>query len=418
MGCSASVIFPTKQPFLPGPIIGFGSYGKIREVYRASDQKTFALKEFEISLLKPKDAYVILNELKIFRKLSPHPFIIQFYQSYRDASTVSFLMEYLSGGDLRLALNSGRCFTEYEIAYVISSIGSAVHYLHELYIIHRDIKPDNIVLSSNGVPKLVDFGMSIALSSQYGPELCRNTGGTRQYFAPEVLVPEVHYHGYESDFWSLGIVMYELIFRQRPYEMKVPLDLVLFAQEQYQQSWKALLKASGEGTGIMPTIQILNTCHSSDVGAEIPSFNQGTSHHPDIDVLDSNLMVYVPVRNAAGGKVSENCRALLLSLLDVRLHLRIGAGDRYASFTSHPWFTNFDLKEDNLTSTHSPITVDTHLVSNQLSTKYLDFNFADQVSNHPSIPPSDQLDAINQILGAMDYHSPHFPLLFPPQEIE
>jgi serine/threonine protein kinase len=419
MGSSLSVIFPSKQLYLPGPIIGFGSYGKIREAYRASDEKTFAIKEFEITLLKRKDAIVIANELQIFRRMSPHPFIINLYQSYRDASTVSFVMEKLSGGDLRLALKNGACFTEYEVAYVISCIGSAVHYLHELNIIHRDIKPDNIVLNSNGVPKLVDFGMSCALSSRYGPELFQNTGGTRQYLAPEVLVPEIHYHGYESDFWSLGVVMYELIFRQRPYEIKIPRDLILFVQEHYQESWNALKVSNGAGYPLSPTV---NYCFSNDADAdaEIPRFidsHQISSHlQNDTVALDPHLVVYLPTMNASGGKVSPSCRALMSSLLDVRLHLRIGAGDRYSLFSCHPWFTQFNLREDNLPNTLSPIAVDTLLVSKQLSAKYLDFNFFDQVSPHYNSLPSDQLAAINQILGAMDYHSPHFPSLFPPEE--
>lgn len=408
MGSSVSISSLFLSPeFNPGPIIGYGAYAKIREVYRSKDDQIFALKEFEIALLKPKDAQVIKNELTILRKLSPYPFIVDLYRSFREKYTISFVMEFLSGGDLRLAIRSRRQFTEYEISYLMACIGSGLNYLHNQLIIHRDIKPDNIVLTANGVPKLVDFGVSCCLTSPYSPELFTTSGGTQQYFAPEALVPEVHYQGYESDFWSLGITMYELLFLQRPFE-NVPLSMIVYSQESYQTSWKMLL--TGNKERIHPTTMTVNSCLTNEVNCfQLTSESINLRIHQEI--LHQSLLIQLPDQLDHRVILSQSCRDLLLSLLDVRIHIRLGGRDRFPLFQKHTFFSKLNHAE--LVTMNSPITVNTQSVSQKLSSKFDEDNFLDQVSTHAKRLSTEEMKILNNILGDLTYTTPHFPQLFP-----
>ena len=88
-------------------------------------------------------------------------------------------MELLSGGDLRILLQDYEQFNEIKVSYIISCIGSALNYLHNYNIIHRDIKPENIMFNSEGIPKLIDFGVSVSFSNT----LCYGLTGEPKWLA-------------------------------------------------------------------------------------------------------------------------------------------------------------------------------------------------------------------------------------------
>jgi serine/threonine protein kinase len=126
-----------------------------------------------------------------------------------------------------------RCvFEEYDVAFYIAAISSALDHIHSKNIIHRDIKPENIILDERGYPYLTDFGVShVQEQSTVQTTLtCTLASGTKQYLAPEVFT-KTHIHGPEMDYWALGVVSYELLFGKRPFEKHCPIPFISYLEK-------------------------------------------------------------------------------------------------------------------------------------------------------------------------------------------
>lgn len=109
-------------------------------------------------------------------------------------------------------------FSEAHCALIAACLGSALEHMHSRGVIHRDVKPENILLDEAGFPHLTDFGVAhVEPGNVTGNRMeCFLSSGTRPYLAPEVFTKK-HAHGRETDIWSLGITLYELIYRRRPF---------------------------------------------------------------------------------------------------------------------------------------------------------------------------------------------------------
>jgi serine/threonine protein kinase len=416
-----------------GSVIGKGGFGKIREIQRKKDSQWFALKIFEFENLSLSSAELILNEVTALSSLPLHPFILQLYATYRDSSSLSFVLDLFSGGDLRLFLQSDgqQLLTENKIAYVIACLGSALHHLHLHRILHRDLKPENIMFDSDGIPKLIDFGIAYLSPPRSGrsfddepePCVCNHRSGTSQYIAPENFVYQNHFHSYESDFWSLGIVMYEMLFHHRPYEIRVPSAFVKYSHLTYQATWRAYLKCGGDRGGgsvagtpkslngtpkcVMRTTSI-NSLLTENSPSSILSLNGGvgrgghttssvayssTPSSPSVPLpstmteffllqenndssspLSSDLIVPMPPFTS----LSSSCLSLLSSLLDVRLHKRLGVGAvNYSLFENHIWFKSHGVEVKNVSRQRSPISPDLDEISTLLWQRHFETNLKD-----------------------------------------
>lgn len=172
---------------------------------------------------------LIENELKILIHLEDeqvkHPHISRFYFAFHDATFLYLTFELQTCGDMRYHLKRhGTTFTEKGVAFLAICIADALRHLHSRGILHRDVKPENILLDEFGRPSLTDFGVSYLSKDRKAGDaelICNLGSGTREYMAPEVL-SKTRRHGVEADFWSLGVVLYELLHRVRPYERRCP----------------------------------------------------------------------------------------------------------------------------------------------------------------------------------------------------
>lgn len=124
------------------------------------------------------------------------------------------VMEFAKGGDMRSLLNSKLELQIEEKLLIITQVCLGIDSIHEAHVIHRDIKPDNILFDSRCTAKIGDFGLSKARSSSQSQ--VDSFAGTIEYMAPEILKEEK----YDSkiDIWSLGVVFYELFTGYRPFE--------------------------------------------------------------------------------------------------------------------------------------------------------------------------------------------------------
>jgi len=198
--------------------IGEGAAG---EVFVATNVKTgtkVAVKKMEIN---NENIKLLVTEIGIM-KTSEHPNIVEYVDSYVvEEREMWVVMEFMGGGCLTDVLE---CFdsvqmTEPQIAYCCRETLRSLAYIHSLHRIHRDIKSDNILLSSDGHIKLADFGYAAQLTQK---QIKRNTVvGTPYWMAPELI--RGHDYGTKVDIWSLGIMLIEMAEGEPPYMEYPPL---------------------------------------------------------------------------------------------------------------------------------------------------------------------------------------------------
>ena len=124
-------------------------------------------------------------------------------------------MDYLSGGDLRYHICRRNYFTEKETKFIAACITLSLNYIHEKNVIHRDLKPENLVFGADGYLHLTDFG--IAMEYHKGVDVI-SASGTPGYMAPEAIINKPH--DFCVDYFALGVIIYELMMGERPYQGK------------------------------------------------------------------------------------------------------------------------------------------------------------------------------------------------------
>jgi len=202
-----------------GAVIDKGAYGT---VYRGMTNrgKLVAVKEVELDKIDERKAEItyrkLQEEIGMLKSLT-HRFIVKFIGTIMQDNVVDIFMEYIPGGSLALALKQFGPFLEKVFRRFTRQILSAVFYIHQNNIVHRDIKGANIMLTSGGVVKLIDFGcakqMKQSLTSN--SDLLRSCEGTPYWMAPEIIRGIAY--GAESDVWSVGCTVFEMATGNPPW---------------------------------------------------------------------------------------------------------------------------------------------------------------------------------------------------------
>lgn len=158
------------------------------------------LKKAEILRLKQVDH--VISEFSIMRQIS-HPFIVNLLSFSQDARYLYFGLEFVQGGELFSYLRSVIKFETSQARFYAGQIVSIFEYLHSKNIIYRDLKPENVLITSDGYLKLADFGFAKVVEGRTYT-LC----GTPEYLAPEILLNKGH--SKPVDWWTLGILIFEM----------------------------------------------------------------------------------------------------------------------------------------------------------------------------------------------------------------
>ncbi|OLL26753.1 Serine/threonine-protein kinase 32A [Neolecta irregularis DAH-3] len=204
-------------------VVGKGSFGKVRVVEHKETKKTFALKYIRKSdCSKSNSVTNVIRERVILEELE-HPLICCLRYAFQDAEYMYMVTDLMIGGDLRFHLNR-KAFTEECIKFWIAELCAALFYLHSQGIVHRDVKPDNVLMDEAGHLHLADFNIATHLPTDR-PLL--SLTGTAAYMAPEIFLGKGY--GTAVDWYSLGACFYECIYEKRPFRGRTHEDFANLA---------------------------------------------------------------------------------------------------------------------------------------------------------------------------------------------
>jgi len=351
----------TTDDFEPIALIGRGAFGEVRLVRMKErySKEIYAMKSMT------KDVMILKNQVRHVRAErdilteSENPWIVTLYYSFQDTRNLYMVMEYLPGGDLMGLLMKYDTFNEAATKQYIAELVMAVASVHQLGYIHRDLKPDNILLDWEGHLKLTDLGLckkvdmavddvpiTVHTASSAAPieshskpthrdrSLVYSTVGTPDYIAPEVLLQKGY--GTECDWWSLGVIMYECLVGYTPF----------FADEAVMTCrkilrWKQFLeipvaveaKLSNECVDFMLKLLTESSNRLGSTGAE------AVKQHPWFADINWNTLRSNPAPYAPEG--SSRMKALLAQLREVS-----ASDEAYPTLVSEIT-ANFDRIQDN-----------------------------------------------------------------------
>ena len=226
--------------FEPITVIGKGAFGEVRVVRNKKTSETQAMKKMSKAEMICKNQVMHVRSERNVLALADNPWIVELKYSFQDEKNLYLVMEYLPGGDLMTILMKRDILPEAEARFYIAETILAVDSVHKINYIHRDLKPDNILIDKTGHVKLSDFGLCkhtnivgeglnvkklndedfSRLSTRNSDHrrsriLAYSTVGTPDYIAPEVFSKQ----GYNesADWWSVGVIFYEMVVGYPPF---------------------------------------------------------------------------------------------------------------------------------------------------------------------------------------------------------
>jgi len=208
----------TSNDFVVGKTLGTGAFGRVRFVTHKASGNIYALKTLKkASIIKMKQVDHIVSEKQILCTLK-HPFIVNMWGSFHDQRCIYMVLEYIVGGEFFTHLRKAGRFDNDASCFFGACISAIFEYCHGKNIVYRDLKPENILINGDGYVKLTDFGFAKVIEHRTYT-LC----GTPEYIAPEVLLNKGH--GKPVDWWTLGILIYEMVVGYPPFVDEDPMGI-------------------------------------------------------------------------------------------------------------------------------------------------------------------------------------------------
>ena len=198
------------KEYILGKTLGTGSFGQVRLAKHKPTKQTRAIKILKKSQIKMEN---LINEISILSKLS-HPSIMQIYEIFEDSVNIYIISEYCKGGELFDIISQKGSFTEKEACLIMKQLMSGICYCHQNGIVHKDLKPENIILDDESEDlsiKIIDWGCAKTLNKK---EKLHSVDGTSYYIAPEILRGD---YDEKCDIWACGVIFYILLCGYPPF---------------------------------------------------------------------------------------------------------------------------------------------------------------------------------------------------------
>ncbi|KAI9320839.1 kinase-like domain-containing protein [Dichotomocladium elegans] len=212
----------TPEMFRTVRLLGHGSFGKVYQVVKRDTKRTYAMKVLSKHLLISQNEVThTISERNVLIRAFSNPFIVTLKFSFQTADHLFLVMDYIPGGELFSYLQREQYFSEERARFYAAELVCALEYIHTHQVVYRDLKPENILLDAQGHIALTDFGLCKEL--KYANETTQTFCGTSEYLAPEMVRQEPYTQA--VDWWSLGILLYELLTGGPPFH-SVHLDVL------------------------------------------------------------------------------------------------------------------------------------------------------------------------------------------------
>ncbi|CAD8139617.1 unnamed protein product [Paramecium pentaurelia] len=203
--------------YIMNKILGEGSYGQVRLVQHKKSGQQRAIKQISKKKILKEQEEAMFSEVSLLKNMD-YPNIVKLFELYQDSQNYYLVTEYLNGGELLDKLTKLQTFNERMAAEYMKQVLSAIAYCHAQNIIHRDMKPSNIMLASSDPQskiKVIDFGTA---KRYVNGQTQTQVIGTPLYLAPEVIDKN---YTEKCDIWSCGVILYQILTGKFPFESKV-----------------------------------------------------------------------------------------------------------------------------------------------------------------------------------------------------
>jgi len=199
-----------------GKLLGKGAFGKVNiGVHKLTEELT-AMKLCERKRIAELEAKkCLMQEVSILKRVNGHPNIIRLFEVIDTTAHIVLVMEFATGGDLLRYVRQRRRLVEPTARDFFKQLLDGIAHIHDMSVVHRDIKLENLLLDSFGCLKIADFGVAVVVKPP-GRRLHEHCG-TPSYIAPEIMM-EMGYDGQPVDVWSAGVVLYAMLCGRVPFK--------------------------------------------------------------------------------------------------------------------------------------------------------------------------------------------------------